>query len=136
MSSLESDFVKTALESGGSQNQQLIFQLLLRELTNLRTAVDMIKTEVGDIQITISSVQTSVQNSEKLWNEVKDIRQNVQQHEQTIFGPKGDNGLNGDIKALKEEVGKLTNFKIKAIAYATAISTVLIIIKDFIFTKI
>ncbi len=113
-------------------NQDLIFQLLLREISNLAAAVASIKTEVRDIQVTVSSVQTSVQNSEKLWTEVRDIRENVQQHEQTIFGAKGDNGLNGDLKYVKEELAKLTNFKIKAIAYTTAITTVLIVLKDYL----
>ena len=137
MPSIESDLLKTALDSScGAQGQQMIFRLLLSELTSLRTAVDSIKTEVSDIQINVSSIQTSVENTEKLWGEMRNVREQVQQHEQTIFGAKGDNGINGDVKGIKVDMDKFNGFKIKAIAYATAISTVLIVAKDYFFAKL
>jgi len=49
------------------------------------------------------------------------IQKMLDRHEQTLFGPQGDNGLNGDMKVINAKLEEFDGLKKKAIAVLAAV---------------
>jgi hypothetical protein len=75
-------------------------------------------------QIMVLTIRQAVSDSmAPIMTRVGALEVDSAKHEQTIYGPNHDNGLVGDNKKLKEQMGEMRAFKAQVVALAGAAGT-------------
>jgi len=62
--------------------------------------------------------------NEALHTKIDKMNTKVQNHDQTLYGPEGNNGLNGDVKYIKKKINEFDGYKKQAIAIAAGVGAV------------
>lgn len=108
----------------GNTSSDLILQLLVAELTNIREAVEEVKEQ------TSKQDEALVDIKEQL-NTISTVNLSLQRHETALFGAQGNNGLTGDMGAMKKEVSKLSTFRTQAVLIASGAAFLIVTLKDW-----